>query len=160
LLPSILAVSALLLLGLVTLRRMLVRNLRTDEYKRAMEIIRSWFERGDSSLQEHRPFPKSLLFCLEGGTCEDDLRVVPKTPVKVGDQLRRGFKANSVRLGEKATIRAIESGCKWLVCGKGECNRWLFWRKLDRYLVRRVKDQLAVMNLGNQAGVDWQQRLV
>ena len=57
--------GALLLLGLVTWRRMLRRNLVTDEYKRGMEITRSAFEEADPSLRRYRPFKKLLLFDLD-----------------------------------------------------------------------------------------------
>jgi hypothetical protein len=53
-----LALSALLALGLVTLQRMLRRNIVTDEYKNAMDQIRKYFKTWDTLIKEYEPFRK------------------------------------------------------------------------------------------------------
>jgi hypothetical protein len=55
---AIVVLLVLLAIGLVTLRRMIRRNQVTDEYKRAMSMIRSHFREADRWLQDYYPFAK------------------------------------------------------------------------------------------------------
>lgn len=56
---TVFALLALLSFGIVTLLRMIRRNLVTDEYKRAMDSIRSLFRGWDEErLQNYQPFEK------------------------------------------------------------------------------------------------------
>ncbi len=52
------ALAGLLGFGIVTLRRVIKRNSVTDEYKRAMEIVRGHFRNEDERLLDYQPFVK------------------------------------------------------------------------------------------------------
>ena len=54
---TIYAVLALFLLGLVTLQRLVKRNLVTDGYKRSMDTIREHYKQADGRLTSYAPFP-------------------------------------------------------------------------------------------------------
>lgn len=53
------AIIALLILGLVTLRRICKRNQTSDSYKVGMDRIRSYFEESDRRLSSYHPFKTS-----------------------------------------------------------------------------------------------------
>ena len=142
LLPSILAVMALLLLGIVTWRRMLMRNRATDEYKRGMEIVRSWFEAKDPALEVYKPFPKSLLHSIDYVPRRSDQSETEHAD-DILKKLRAEFDPNDELLGDDAKISARKAG-KWVVYGQDEGSRSLFWRSRDKYLLRRANDKLVV----------------
>lgn len=73
---SIFALLALLLFGIVTLLRMIRRNLVSDEYKQAMEMIRSHFRNLDERLQSYRPFTKGKSLGLVTGGLVDMVTLV------------------------------------------------------------------------------------
>ncbi|MCI0475582.1 MAG: hypothetical protein L0Y55_04995, partial [Anaerolineales bacterium] len=64
------ALAALLTFGVITLLRMIRRNRATDEYKRAMALIRKFFKEEDDRLREYQPFPKSARKIGSGGLAE------------------------------------------------------------------------------------------
>lgn len=137
LLPTILAVTALLGLGIVTWHRMLRRNLVTDEYKRAMGIVRSWFENDDGKLKDYRPFPDLLRYWLEYEEVKAEL---PETggPTDMTPELIEKFDPHNKRLGARPKIQLIEADRRWLVY-----SGWRFWRK-SRYLIKRANGKLYV----------------
>jgi len=57
-LVAIWSLSSLLIIGIVTLKRMLRRNKVTDEYKVAMDVIRDYFRSWDDRIREYRPFER------------------------------------------------------------------------------------------------------
>jgi hypothetical protein len=122
---------------------MLVRNRRTDEYKRAMDIVREWFEKEDPSLRAYRPFPPSLRHRLKVENLDEVMRCVCKTPGAVPTELHEALSATPKLKGE-AQIREIEEGCRWLLCTKGPCPRWLPWPTSGRYLLKKTDGALAV----------------
>ena len=54
---ALFALLALLIFGIVTLMRLIRRNRVTDEYKHAMDLVRSFFRGQDERLQGYEPFP-------------------------------------------------------------------------------------------------------
>ncbi len=52
------ALAGLLGFGIVTLRRVIKRNTVTDEYKRAMDMVRAHFRNEDERLRDYQPFAK------------------------------------------------------------------------------------------------------
>jgi hypothetical protein len=62
---AVFALFALLVVGIVTLNRMIRRNRVTDEYKLAMDMIRSRFRDWDNRLQNYQPFGKGFLRNLD-----------------------------------------------------------------------------------------------
>ncbi|MBA5870051.1 MAG: hypothetical protein GDA68_08655 [Nitrospira sp. CR2.1] len=53
------AYAALLVLGLITLRRVCKRNMTTDSYKDGMDHIRNYFAMSDQRLARYHPFKAS-----------------------------------------------------------------------------------------------------
>ena len=54
---ALFALLSLLIFGVVTLWRLIRRNRVTDEYKRAMDLVRNFFRGQDERLREYEPFP-------------------------------------------------------------------------------------------------------
>jgi len=67
---TVFALLALLAFGVVTLLRMIRRNRVTDEYKRAMAQIRTFFKAEDDRLREYEPFPSAARRIGSGGLAE------------------------------------------------------------------------------------------
>jgi ABC-type multidrug transport system fused ATPase/permease subunit len=67
---AVYALLALLAFGLVTLLRLLKRNRTTDEYKRAMALIRDQFRDADERLANYQPFKKKQRALFVGGLVE------------------------------------------------------------------------------------------
>ncbi len=147
LLPSIPAATVLLLLGAVTWRRMLKRNLVTDEYKRAMNLVRRWFEADNPQLEAYRPFPYSLLFSIDykkfaaefpkkGKLCELNSDLIDK------------FDSCEQQLGAKPKICGIKDGQKWLVYSdwdRDEDSEEQLIRREGQYLIKNVNDKSLVV---------------
>jgi hypothetical protein len=141
-LPSIPAVTALLLLGIVTWCRMLRRNRVTDEYKRAMGIVSNWFEIDDPQLAAYRPFPDLVLFSLDYGKFAAELPG-KRGAIDMSAPFKARFDPDNERLGAEPKTRVIEDDRRWLVYSKDKDSTRRI-RRRRRYLMKRANDKLVV----------------
>jgi len=78
---AIFALLTLLAFGIVTLLRMIRRNLVSDEYKQAMAMIRNHFRNLDERLSGYQPLTRGKSFALVTGGLVDMVLLVNSTIV-------------------------------------------------------------------------------
>lgn len=98
---TLFALFGVLCFGVIVLLRMIQRNKVTDEYKKAMDMIRSHFRTWEeSTLREYYPFGKGVIFQIES-TLKKHLDIDGNVPY----DLRRKFEENSIYLSQNATVQ-------------------------------------------------------
>jgi hypothetical protein len=130
------ALLALLLLGIVTLQRMLHRNRVTDEYKRAMDMIRSLFRDWDQRIESYRPFVEMLRLSIHSGF-QRALDEGKSNPVAL--ELRQEFEKANIALSKNAQVGRRETGKKWLIKDKDTRKTYLIKKEGEKLNVYRPR---------------------
>lgn len=142
---TILAVIALLLLSVVTWRRMLKRNRVTDEYKRAMGIVSNWFEKKNTQLKAYRPFPDLVRYWLDYKEVEKELPEEPGS-YDMSPELIKKFALSYGKVGKLLFSVELDSLTAGLTSGVLSAE---FKQSVERHGIK-LSDNVTVETLADR----------
>ncbi|KPL26210.1 MAG: hypothetical protein AMS23_02615 [Bacteroides sp. SM1_62] len=140
---AIFALLLLLLFGRVILKRMIKRNITTDEYKMAMAMIRSRFRHWGDQIEDYIPFGKGLKASIVL-TSEMDL----KNDKSILTAAKQALIDNRIEISEDYGI--VKKSIGWIVADK-EKKKYLIWNEKNEL---KIYEEIEARKLGYGGLVD------